>query len=420
MDFQQATSAYQQLRSRLAAGQITEPQYSAEVSQLQVQDGSGCWWRISESDGGWMRWNGAAWEPAAQPGSQQPAVVRAAAQPAYAHPTAAPLPRAASPASPGPQTLLQLLKLMIKSMILSLPKQIPTMIAVSLATWVIHTWLLVYVNEGFNPEHPVFRYILALPGYNLIGSTLFWIITGMLVPQAISGSLWKTLSGIGKAPNLISQSIQQGGSQTQPVLWIGAALALTLAAVCSRSLVCVQLAIFALCGLADQSGLLRMIVRVGWSDFQRIFRAGKNPITMDALKSNAVISGLSIGFVVAIIPSLYFGYYMWILVIGAAGIAFYMNNKTVPAARSFLILLSTIGVAVLTRTVLADDGGWSESGRSFSTWIKSEGAITAILMGVIPSTGLSLGVVLGGALSGLTGVLPGVVYFGRGSCSDRV
>ncbi len=57
----------------------------------------------------------------------------------------------------------------------------------------------------------------------------------------------------------------------------------------------------------------------------------------------------------------------------------------------------------------ADDGGWRESGGTFTQWVKSEGAVKAVLQGLPPAIAAVLGTLLGGLGVGLgTGVGVGI------------
>ena len=66
-----------------------------------------------------------------------------------------------------------------------------------------------------------------------------------------------------------------------------------------------------------------------------------------------------------------------------------------------MLLLGAIALIMKAAPALADDGGWKEAGGTFSTWIKSQGAITAMLMGIWPAIGTMLGPAILGALASI-------------------
>jgi hypothetical protein len=49
------------LRAHFDRGGISGEAFTEEVNRLRLQDQSGVWWQIRETDGGWLKWDGAAW-----------------------------------------------------------------------------------------------------------------------------------------------------------------------------------------------------------------------------------------------------------------------------------------------------------------------------------------------------------------------
>jgi len=89
MTIEEAQYSYQAWRNQLDAGLIHPDQFHAAVSQIQAADANGTAWMIDPQSGGWLRWNGASWEPG-QPYSYQ------------APPTAPPAPVYAAPLQTNP------------------------------------------------------------------------------------------------------------------------------------------------------------------------------------------------------------------------------------------------------------------------------------------------------------------------------
>jgi hypothetical protein len=63
LTIQQLWQAYQQLRAQLDSGQLSHPQFVAQVQQLQACDSSGTWWMIDAQTGGYLRYDGVQWVP---------------------------------------------------------------------------------------------------------------------------------------------------------------------------------------------------------------------------------------------------------------------------------------------------------------------------------------------------------------------
>jgi hypothetical protein len=61
MQFHEADQAYRTLRASLTAGELSAPDFSAQVNALRVQGPDGAWWQINPNDGTWLKWDGARW-----------------------------------------------------------------------------------------------------------------------------------------------------------------------------------------------------------------------------------------------------------------------------------------------------------------------------------------------------------------------
>lgn len=56
------TSHYQRLVAQLQAGALTREAFDAAVAQVRFQDPANAWWQINPETGGWVRWDGQAWQ----------------------------------------------------------------------------------------------------------------------------------------------------------------------------------------------------------------------------------------------------------------------------------------------------------------------------------------------------------------------
>jgi len=143
MDFNELNQSYTALQQQLASRAITLEYYQQEVAKLRFMTPDGVWWQINPVTGGWLTWNGQAWIPATVLGqSVQQQVVTEMSQPVSAERrrhSRRPPPKQ----QPAPQTLWQLVILMVKSWRTNLPATVVSSIVTAGATWFLHTWLLV-------------------------------------------------------------------------------------------------------------------------------------------------------------------------------------------------------------------------------------------------------------------------------------
>ena len=155
MDFDELQARYLTLRGQLDRGEIAPAEFQRRMAELRFRTPQGQWWQIDPATGGWLVWNGRAWAPASAPPAvtdqQMPAQqVRRGRRPP-------PVPE------PTPQTLWQLIILVVKGWVANLPLTIVTSLLMAGATWVFHTWLVVAPNNTMLfPTKPVFRYLIKI------------------------------------------------------------------------------------------------------------------------------------------------------------------------------------------------------------------------------------------------------------------
>ena len=299
----------------------------------------------------------------------------------------------------GPQTLLQLLKLLLKGMIVGFRNNIPIMICLSLLTWLVHTYLLVVKNEGFYSSDPQFTSMLALKGAEFSG-TLFWTLLGMIIMnifyKVIHGRLKHTIKKIKSSPKWVRQSIGQAGSFAFPIILGASVLALYSGIKLNNPLVNLQLA-FLLTGaiIAQRDSLLALALRLSWSDAHHML---KNPVKKFKISwAVMAIIGGAIGFILAMFlaDNTFFSYLVVFIIMGAI-IALIFKKKDKTGGRAVPVLLIFICICIVAMIpAFADDGGWQESGGTFEEWIMSEGALIAISLGLPPAMGMWLGLLIG-------------------------
>src|SRR3990170_4626124 len=261
-----------------------------------------------------------------------------------------------------PQTLAQLFALVVRSTMKSWLWRIPLALVGSFAVWLLHTFLLVVANDGFNAGNNWFLdMILALQG-RMASGTIFWTLFGGL----LSGAGMRFLKGPAKfvrdlmeSPTFIRSCFVGAGPGSFPLglLAAGGAGALLASAILANRLASLLLA-------------LTVFFVLPW----QLYCGGAAFLVLAALSVALIVSSLSRG-------------------------------KGARAASVLLLVILCSAFAVAGAS--ADDGGWSEAGGSFAAWIASEGAIRAVAMGFPAATGMFLGLLAGG-LSGVAGGLTAV------------
>jgi hypothetical protein len=378
----QMRTSWQDLQARLSSGQISHEQFVQMASQLQGQDAQGRAWRIDGASGQWMWWDGQAWAPAAPPAAQD------VLQGQVAEPGA---PGAGG--AGGPRTLAQLLVLLIKGIIKgikrSLALRLMGALAVGGAVWLAHTFLLIGPNGGFNSDNWFLSHILALGGWKFFGGSMVWglaVWIGMtLWSKRVSPGIMPFLGGVIGMPVTLTSSMAQVGAMSTALLLAGGTIGFLFGSLADSLFVGVQAAFLIFLSVASgPSSIMLMATRLGWSDLQRASK-GRHPPNQFAEAHGVVIAaGIGLGFLATVITSNLPNLLVLVILVGLAigTVALYSGTK--PSA-AMIALFATASFALLAQQLLADDGGWSEAGGTFGEWITSEGAGTAILVGLGPA-----------------------------------
>src|SRR3990170_3326630 len=315
-----------------------------------------------------------------------------------------------------PQTLAQLFALVVRSTMKSWLWRIPLALVGSFAVWLLHTFLLVVANDGFNAGNNWFLdMILALQG-RMASGTIFWTLFGGL----LSGAGMRFLKGPAKfvrdlmeSPTFIRSCFAGAGPGSFPLglLAAGGAGALLASAILANRLASLLLALTVFFVLAWRlEDFWVLVARLAWTDAQRVLNRQRAPRPLNLGWAGLTVLGASLGFLVGmILPwQLYCGGAAF-LVLAALSVALIVSSLSrAKGARAASVLLLVILYSAFAVTgASADDGGWSEAGGSFAAWIASEGAIRAVAMGFPAAAGMFLGLLAGG-LSGVAGGLTAV------------
>lgn len=398
---------YAELRRQWEANELSPQQFEEAVNELRFQTEDGTWWQLRGRDGLWLRWDGAAWQEAKPPAQPAPA-----AAPAVDPPSAKD-----EPTGQQPQTLVQLLRLILRAVMKGFLWKIPLAVGIALLTWILHTYLLVGPNGGFAPGvNPILNSVLALQG-RIFSGTLFWtLLVGLAAAlfRRLRRIGWsQTIDDLRTAPSWVRTCMQRTQDNALPILLGALAVSLFLSAWIDNRLVSAQLVLLGLGALvAQQQSLSLLVAKLTWSDGQRLLRRGATPTPFRPAWGGVGAAGATLGFGFAIIlpfmPLL--GFAGTFILIGV--IVFLILNKDgrFTGGAGVLILALALTLAAAAVPAFADDGGWEEAGGTFEDWVRSEGAVRAVASGFLPAAGTFIGVLIGSSVIGSAApYTPGVV-----------
>ncbi|WP_024546546.1 hypothetical protein [Picosynechococcus sp. NKBG15041c] len=299
-----------------------------------------------------------------------------------------------------PQTLIQLLGWLLKAFLQALPRQIVTGAIVCGVMWLVHTFLLVGVNEGFNPtSNPWLRSVLVLSN-QVVPGTLFWLLGGILAGHLFRGTLGKYLQSLGQLPQVCLDVVQQASHFQTPFPWVGLALAIAFTTFFGNLLVSLQIALFTLAAVCEPQHFLRLATQLGWRDAHRLFRHHEPSGDLSPVTVQTLLAGITAGRLVAAVLFWFFGGIPQLLFLGAIAIALvliFRNNQPPPTQALLLLCLSLVGFYVAHGIpVLADDCGWQEAGGTLGRWFASGPClVTTATLGVPAAGGFWTGWILG-------------------------
>jgi len=429
------------------------------------QDERGNWWLRRPQDGAWLWWNGQTWviwrPPAATPSSQKTtppgaktrqaeaaapsSTNRGSGQRAVDQPSTEPQPQTATARvgaqAPGraqprtqthgqikeqpstsaaePQTLVELLTMIGKSLLKSLPQKIIIVCAVLVGTWFVHTFLLAYVNDGFfHVRHPVLAMVLSL-NRGQFGGILFWtLLSGIistLVTTIYREGVTPLVSRLKQVPAAIGENMQSTG-QFAPAILLGAGgLALFLGFTIAHRgeyvpnrMVSLLMVIALLLTLSNGfKGFVFLVTRLAWQDLRRNM-AGQIKSEYNPRVVYLALAGMGLGFALAtLLPFLPWTGYLG--VIALLVLALLASLKKASPATLILIAFGSGLVALLCSAgeVFACYGGFHEYGGTLGDWLTRPGgnAATSMSLGVPPAMGAAIGALVPVIIGGMN--LPG-------------
>ena len=307
-----------------------------------------------------------------------------------------------------PESLMDIFKLVLKNLPKTLLWRIPLLLILVPLIFILHTFLLVYCNEGFNGGQSwILDNILCLRG-RTVSSMLFWFMLATILPAVIKG-MWKArgpfkyIGGIFKKLGDVISSFKTAENEHMPYLLGGIAGVCFIVWIWQNTFVNIMILLFILRGLLILSAgsFLYILARCAQNDFRRFFIKDKNKqnTQLSIEQTFYIYSGIAIALIIASIPNI--SNYTSLIGIIAAIFIFINIKKYRPGTVANLMIfwgINGIILFLISQNLIADDGGWQESGGTFDRWINSEGAVIAMLRGIPPTASVIGGTLLGGAV----------------------
>ena len=131
-----------------------------------------------------------------------------------------------------PKNTVELLKYIAKKIPERLLKALPVTIITGVIFWLLHTYLLVFVNQGFDPSTWLANNLLNVSG-RFISSTTLWLMVGAIIPMVVSFIVRKenpvkSFGAMVKIPSTIIKKNKASNNALLPLLLISCGVTLLL------------------------------------------------------------------------------------------------------------------------------------------------------------------------------------------------
>lgn len=372
MKLKKALNEFEKLKQKHAEGKLNDKKFEKEISKISAYSDDDTEWKV-DVEGNWYRKYKGEWVKDSVK-LEKP--------------------------SNSPQTLFQLLVMIIKGLFTNLPKKLLCFFIIGVVTFLVHTYLVIFPNGGFWPgTNPTLDKILALVGNEARG-TIFWSILGYLatsvIRRMVSMGPKKFIGGIFIGPVRVVKSMFGKTGRFISFFMVSMAVFLLLAQfLIKNTFIAYTLIVGAILGIVTfRSDLSYLILRLGFQDVTRLFKrkdAKFNDIYFDAYQL-AIIAAMLIYSFLHKKPLFIYA----ICIFAVAMVIFAKFRKTNKVAAN-LFMLGTVGLNMAIIYMIkayADDGGVAEAG-GIKNWVGSQGAGTAVLIGLPPGIGSGVGGIIG-------------------------
>lgn len=300
-----------------------------------------------------------------------------------------------------PKTLFGLLVYILKN-ILS-PKGLVKRIVIALISGVIililHTYLLVVLNEGFGAgNNKILNYIIAVDvsgetadqrNVRMLSVNLFWALLGCLFWGTIArirfyGVKVYILSVLNGFLKLIEDFFEKAGSAVLSLFLTGIIFGLGSGIFIGNPLAAILMAAVIFTSVsAGKGSFIILVTYLAWGDYQRFFNVNpRRAFYIDIV--SCVLRGISLGLILySVFPFVRNGQFAGFACLFFL-ICLLILNMRIKVGKTFMPIFIAAASMIFYATVkvYADDGGWSESGGTLDGWVKSGGADEAVDRGV--------------------------------------
>jgi len=314
-------------------------------------------------------------------------------------------------------SIIGLFVMIIVGFVKSIPKMWKSILLRTIISFLIIMLVNVYTialkNEGYGPSNFSFGTFWGdmmnlnenTAAYSALCFVATYLLT-MIISQIFAKGIKLFFLDIAAVFPWMIDCFQKLGKKVGPLLLITMGVTMALGIATKNDLLFITLAITLFFEFVGQEkGIVGSLALASWNDYHRVFKKKQDIPDLNSHYVGILIMGLFGAMVILfLIPTnskVLFSAILLIVFI-ALGVLLALNkvtNKTVKNAMLFLIF--NLVIMKMTGVVRADNGGYSEAGASWGTYIGTSGSKEVILSGVKPSIFGVVGGYLASAGNGL-------------------
>lgn len=318
-----------------------------------------------------------------------------------------------------PLSILGLLITIIKGLFKSIPKMWKSILIRSAISFFVVTAFSMYSIAVKNEGSGAVRFAsgtfwgdaINTGGNEAAFNTMCFIATyalTMVVSRIRSGGFKKFFKDIFGTIAWTKECLVESKPKLGSLVFFTMALIMSLGIFVNNNLLFITLAITLFFEYASrEQGLVSVITLAFWNDFHRVFKRKKGIQPLNFKYVGMITLSMLLAMVTLILIPVdrarTFSFILTILFLALAVLLTYnkVSKKTAKNTVSFVIfaLLSYR----LSGVVFADNGGWTEGGRSVTTYVGSAGSVGVMITSAVSGLFSVAGGLLGVAIGGLTG-----------------
>jgi len=314
-----------------------------------------------------------------------------------------------------PLSILGLLVSIIKGVIKSIPKMWKSILIRSIISFLVVTGFSIYSiavkNEGIGliklNSGKFWSDAVNTGGnetaFNVMSFILTYVIT-LIFSRIRNGGIKKFFKDVFGTIPWTKKCVTESKNIVGPLMFFSMGLVMILGIFAKNNLMFITLAITIFFEYASREKSLVFAVALAfWNDFHRVFKRKKGIQPINKEYVGTITFSLFLGMIIlALIPinrARIISIILMIVFIALAVLLTYnkISKKAVKSAMFFIVF--ALMTQRLTGIVFADNGGWSEGGKSVTTYVGSAGSvgvfITSAVSGLFSVAGGLLGVTIG-------------------------